>query len=265
MQEERSDGLERWPECHAGGSSPEGFSEHDEACLNCPEKFSCLPLSVEKGLARSVEEDAEVVAVTRGKLVIADALVRQQARAKFLALRQDIPQELLPDALREAPANEQTGPVGAPPAPPTLTLVTSPHDCLPKAGARAKRNWDSAPKEISEQEMAAHLAPTRFKERGVRISQPFQLEVGMQLIRQKRDRSVVVTLRSNGFEYEGKIYPTLSAAAIASEHRSVSGNDFFNLEHPSSEIRAADGTILARGEKKGLPTPASEDTTAVST
>lgn len=266
QEQELTEGPERWPECHAGGSNPEGYSEHEEACPQCPDKFTCLPMSVEKGLTRGIEADPEVVAVTRGKLSLADALARLTKRSKLLSTRQEVPQELLPEALREEPANEQMTPEEPPPP---LTLIKTPP---PPPGSmkvngttRPKRNWDSTPKEISEQEMSALLAPTRFKERGVRVGQPFTLEVGMRLVRHKRDRVVVVALRATGFEFAGKIYPTLSAAAIASEHRSVSGNDFFSLEHPTAEIWAADGAVLARGEKKHLPSDAPEDTTAVST
>lgn len=238
---------ERLPDCHAGGTTPEGYSASEETCPQCPEKFTCLPLSVEKGL--STDGDPEVTAVQEGRIALPVVQERMQTRARLISERKDVPLELMPQALVAAqPANEQT--LFDDEAAPRMELVPPPNG--PKTGTRAKRNWDSKPREISEQEMQVLLAPTNFKERGVRIGQPLVLEVGMQLVRRKRDREVVVLLRATGFEFAGKIFATLSAAAIASEHRSVSGNDFFSLVHPSAEIRAADGRVLARGGEAGV-------------
>ena len=59
---------------------------------------------------------------------------------------------------------------------------------------------------------------------------PRQPEPGAMLTRRYRGRTIVVTVRQDGYEYEGKIYGSLTAVAKAVTSGShQSGNAFFGL------------------------------------
>jgi DNA-directed RNA polymerase specialized sigma24 family protein len=82
--------------------------------------------------------------------------------------------------------------------------------------------------------------------RRIRIGQPFDLQLGMQIVRKKREGEIVITLVDNGFECDGVIYSSLSTAAMYQERRIVSANAFFNLEqNKCTEIRNKRGKPIA--------------------
>lgn len=87
-------------------------------------------------------------------------------------------------------------------------------------------------REITEDQMA--LALSRVK-----LGQPFELGIGMEIVRKKRDGSeVAVKITKNGFVMDGETYSSLSAAGQWASKRAVSGNDFFNVEtYSCTEIR----------------------------
>jgi hypothetical protein len=64
----------------------------------------------------------------------------------------------------------------------------------------------------------------------LRISADRRLPMpGTVLTRQYKGRTVVVTILPNGFEYEGKVYRSLSAVATAVTGTHWNGYHFFNL------------------------------------
>lgn len=78
----------------------------------------------------------------------------------------------------------------------------------------------------------------------VKIGTPFDLAVGMELVRKNRDGSeTVIKLAKNGFVYEGVAYPSLTAAAMNVVKRSINGNTMFSV--------VASHCTLVRG--KGVP------------
>jgi hypothetical protein len=80
----------------------------------------------------------------------------------------------------------------------------------------------------------------------IRIGQSFPLELGMKIVRKKRDGELVITLCENGFEMEGVVYSSLSTAAMYAERRIVSANAFFNLEsNKCTEVRDKRGKPIA--------------------
>lgn len=95
------------------------------------------------------------------------------------------------------------------------------------------------------------LTPEQMKQalERVRIGQPFDLKVGMQIVRRRRGKKggeVVVHLRKNGFEVDGTVYSSLSTAAMYVERRVVSANAWFHLEnHKCTEIRDENGVPIA--------------------
>lgn len=234
------------PDCHSNGEQPEGYSPKEETCPQCIYKFTCLPIAVEKGLAESLRLDFEVLAVRNGRMEFATAFDRMEQRAKYIRDKKPIPAELrtnacvdlVSDLLQAAREKEEQAAAAEP-------------DELPRrlTTRDRRRNWAPYPKTISPEQMRHLLSCPDFKKRGVRIGQPFQLEIGMAIVHRKKTREVVVHLRETGFEFNGTMYPTLSAAAIAIERRSVSGNDFFSLQNLGVEIRDASGMVLVRGGK----------------
>lgn len=61
------------------------------------------------------------------------------------------------------------------------------------------------------------------------LTDPDQLMPGMQLVRQYKGRLIEVTVAEDGFQYEGKVYKSLTAVAGAVTGGHWSGNLFFNL------------------------------------
>lgn len=99
----RSRALEL-PDCHATGKSAEGYDPSEETCQDCAEKYTCMPLSIERGsLAGDLTMDREVetVLATPGQPVLRlldFVLQRQAERAKLRAARQAVPERLTIDA-----------------------------------------------------------------------------------------------------------------------------------------------------------------------
>lgn len=91
------------------------------------------------------------------------------------------------------------------------------------------------PRTLDAEQMAAALGR-------VKLGQTFDLTIGMEIVRKKRDGSeVVVKIAKDGFVMEGVTYPSLSAAGQWASKRAVSGNDFFNVTtYSCTEIRGKD-------------------------
>lgn len=85
------------------------------------------------------------------------------------------------------------------------------------------------------------LSPEQMKEALARakIGAPFDLTVGMKVIRHRRSgEDVIVELRKDGFHMDGETYPSLTACAMWAERRMRSGNDYFSVEaHDCVEIK----------------------------
>ncbi len=101
------------------------------------------------------------------------------------------------------------------------------------------------PKELTPDAMATVLGR-------VQLGQPFDLGTGMQLVRKLRGgEEQVVTIKKNGFEFGGAIYPSLTAAAMWATQRSVNGNTHFGVGSQScTEIRGP-GVPNGRYSKEG--------------
>ena len=85
-----------------------------------------------------------------------------------------------------------------------------------------------APKKLDKEKMAKSL------ER-LQLGTSFDVAVGMQLIQKRRSgNDVIVKIKKDGYEWDGDVYGSLSAACMWATHRSVSGNDMFNFTKHSN-------------------------------
>jgi hypothetical protein len=89
----------------------------------------------------------------------------------------------------------------------------------------------------------------------VKLGQTFDLAVGMEIVRKRRDGGeVVVKIAKDGFVMDGVTYPSLSAAGQWASKRAVSGNDFFHTQtYSCTEIRGKGvpgGVFSKQGEGK---------------
>lgn len=91
------------PECHARGTSPQGYNTEDVVCHQCPDKFTCLPEALEKKLlAGQVSMDREVESVLAGKLAYDAAIARMRKRQAILAAGEKVPAALSPGPVPRA-------------------------------------------------------------------------------------------------------------------------------------------------------------------
>lgn len=68
-------------ECHADGKEPQGYDPGEATCQQCPDKFTCLPRSIEKGLVKlKLSADREVEAVLSDRITFDDAIARMKRR-----------------------------------------------------------------------------------------------------------------------------------------------------------------------------------------
>ena len=127
------------------------------------------------------------------------------------------------------PNKPETKPEGAPKRKGKAPIPTANRVAIYGAG---KERWLPQPRALTEDQMAAALGR-------VRLGQSFDLAIGMEIVRKKRDGSeVVVKIAKDGFAMDGVTYPSLSAAGQWASRRAVSGNDFFNVEvYSCTEIR----------------------------
>lgn len=257
--------------CHANGADPQGYDRDDTDCHNCPDKFSCLPAALAQGLVvGSISDDREVEAVNDGTMQYRTAIERMKQRYRLLVTGANIPDELsvhyeadaeptqvrakpvavVPEPEPEAkpePVPEDHAfvpPKAKPPAPKAgKKKVRVPRSALRTAeGVPTMRNGKALPpiRQVTEAKMARALGR-------VKIGQPFDLQLGMQLVRKtKSGDTIIVKLRPTGFELDGVIYSALSTALMYRLRKVVSGNDYFNLNtNQCTEIWAADGSVLA--------------------
>lgn len=95
-----------------------------------------------------------------------------------------------------------------------------------------KHRWLPMPRGVTEANLIRAI-------KRIDIGQPFDLAIGMQIVRRRRTGSeIVVTITTEGFMMDGVVYPSLSAAGQWASRRYVSGNDFFHLDKSGmTEIR----------------------------
>lgn len=127
------------------------------------------------------------------------------------------------------------------PAPKKPVKKPAPKKKRAAADGDKKRTALPRSREVTEEKMIRAMAK-------IKLGLDLGLEFGYQIIRRTRDNKVhKVTLRKNGFEYDGKLYSSLSACAqiaVSLPHRS--GNDFFNLlAWHCTEVRNGRGKIIA--------------------
>jgi len=100
------------------------------------------------------------------------------------------------------------------------------------------------PRSLSTEEMSEALGRLDF-------GQKFDLAVGMEIVRKRRaGEQTVVRIAKDGFIWNGTTYPSISAAVMWAEQRSVSGNDFFSIvKHGCTQIqgKAVPGNVVSRG------------------
>ena len=72
---------EQMPSCYPDGPSPAGYDPKDSTCHECRDKFSCLPLAIERRLVSiRLDADLEVDAVLDGRMEFLDAIGRMKRR-----------------------------------------------------------------------------------------------------------------------------------------------------------------------------------------
>lgn len=134
-------------------------------------------------------------------------------------------------------------------APPKKKASPKKKKAAPKASGakkkRAKKGTDSkplpSPRAVTEEQMLKSMEK-------IRLGAVIDLEFGHQLVRKNRDSSEsVVTLTKQGYEFNKKVYGSLSAAAmVAADSPFRSGNDFFNLKSSGcTEVRDKNGKVIA--------------------
>ena len=304
------------PDCHADGKNPEGYDEGDKTCWGCPDKFVCLPKSIDKKLIDStLDADCEVKGVLSKTMTYAEALVRMQHRQNLIADKKPVPKDLStqpPEGALSKPENisgkeqtdsdeidseqtnggktmaekkkngkpKKTAAKGKPKAPPKPAAASTNKNDKPEAQppapkakpkakpkvkpapkkkaaskpkgekkSRAKKGTDSKPlpkpRAVTEEQMLKSMGK-------IKLGEPIDLDYGMQLVRKDRnDNELIVTLTKQGYEFKGKVYGSLSAAAmVAADSPFRSGNDFFNLVSSGcTEVRDKNGKVIA---KKGM-------------
>lgn len=118
----------------------------------------------------------------------------------------------------------------------------------PRALVSAPGQFGASPREIDAALMTTMLHGGEGSHVGVRIGSWFPLEVGHRLVRKTKHGEIEIVFRETGFEWGGKIYPSLSAAAQAAHdgRRCVSGNEFFNMQRYKRlvDVRNQRGEVL---------------------
>jgi hypothetical protein len=84
------------PDCHPQGPKPIGYDPGESECVNCRDKFTCLPRSIDGGLVQLTRKaDLEVDAVLEGRIGFMDAIGRMKRRlARAKAKEKILPEEL---------------------------------------------------------------------------------------------------------------------------------------------------------------------------
>ena len=263
--------AEALPECHTRGQEPQGYDPDDGVCWNCRDKFTCLPDAVDHGLVdEGVHVDREVEAVLAGNMTLRMAVERMRTRLTIMNRGADIPLDLQvsspietkthtkpppppepvaePEPVRVSqeaaasaiavPAKKKTvkkKPTRRAPAPDVSKLVDA-------QGRPTLKNGKPLPpiRPNTKKQMATALAR-------VKIGQPCDLEVGMQLVRKTKDgEHVAVKIKPLGFELDGVLYSSLSTAIMYRLRKMQSGNAYFHLQNNQcTELWDADGHVLA--------------------
>jgi hypothetical protein len=111
----------------------------------------------------------------------------------------------------------------------------------PPAGVKKKIWWGPTPRSLTEEQMIKSMEKIKL---GVAVD----LDFGMQLVRKRRDGGEsVVTLTKQGYEVEGELYGSLSAAAWQCANSFRTGNEYFHLVSSAcTEIRDKNGKVIAR-------------------
>lgn len=267
---------EELPECHAKGEQPQGYDVEDGVCWNCRDKFTCLPDAIERGLIDGkLAQDQEVEGVVSGSMTFRMAINRMKARKDIMDRGGTVPHDLEIGHAPEAKSPRAPAPAPAP-EPPTETRarVTKPEAKKAKPTKAAKK---AAPKKAAVK-VAKKAAPKKRKYRKdhrgratmhngkllppvrsntkeqqaaalarVKIGQPFDLKVGMQLVRKtKNGEHIIVKIKPLGFELDGVTYSSLSTAIMYKLRKMTSGNAYFHLEHNHcTEVWSASGKVLA--------------------
>ena len=270
-------GSADFPTCHADSPTPDGtgFDARDAGChTGCSVKFTCLPRAVALGMIPGPvgSVDREVEAVIEGDVTYAFAIARMATRA---AIKGTIPDGLYPtDRLvqkkngeakllataaplaQAAPRAQEPAADVQLPAPRSRRRRKAPRTTPPKPRVGGTYSAERLPKEgtLPEAVMAKRLAEaTSF----LRMPRGRSLEVG-HVIRKSRDSqerpAVEVRVLPNGFGYDGRVYPSLSAVAMAAVlpystavRRNISGAVFFSVAaNKSVEILDQHGTVIAK-------------------
>lgn len=223
-REEKKEMVSTFPPCHPLGLHAEGYDPSDSLCHNCADKVSCLVQTP----SVSLDADAEVRLVVASKhdpslLKLSHIRVRdrQRERIRLEARATPIPEHLQVHSLEILPPSR------------------------PK-------------KTLKEEAKGAKMDPFKMltKIHQIKISQPFDLEIGHVLVRYREDQQhIQVELREEGFflNLDQTLYRSLSGAAKAaycffggSPKAKRPGNNFFNLRRKDTAIVDGDtGAVLA--------------------
>lgn len=95
---------EELSDCHPDGKKPGGYDPADpKMCPICPDKFTCLPLSIKRKLVPKSTVDGEVAAVLSGEMLYDVAIQRMKKRDELLTKGKPIPDDLLPTCVKAKP------------------------------------------------------------------------------------------------------------------------------------------------------------------
>jgi hypothetical protein len=162
------------------------------------------------------------------------------------------PKLVRPKKAPKAPRNEPGGPKAKLPA--SMDLTPNPHGTGKVFGAKgwptviAGGKLKPLPKPRVLDAKAMQEALDRVK-----IGLPFDLKVGMRIVRHRRNgkNPVVVEVKADGFLLDGEQkFASLTACALWAERRMRSGNDYFSVEvHDCVEVIGKDvpGGTFKRG------------------
>lgn len=223
-REEKKEMVSTFPPCHPLGLHSEGYDPSDSLCHNCADKVSCLVQTPSVPL----DVDAEVRLVVASKhdpslLKLSHIRVKDRQRERIRLEARDTP---IPDRLQV-------------------------HNLEMLPPSRPKKSH-------KEETKGAQMDPFKMltKIHQIKISQPFDLEIGHVLVRYREDQQhIQVELREEGFflNLDQTLYRSLSGAAKAaycffggSPKSKRPGNDFFNLRRQNTAIIDGDtGAVLA--------------------
>jgi hypothetical protein len=231
------------PDCHASVDRHAGYDMREPTCWHCAAKTTCLPLTLQLRARKDEVEkiDPEVAAVQTGVLSLEQFYARVRERQRCLDEGRSITATLdhrNPVALR---TQEQRKVEAKRRAKRYLRRQPRAQAVELQSGMGTLSDQFPRPQRVHQQRMEELLNRLNLRAGRVRGRLPFQIDIGMTLIYRGRQESVEIRITSNGFEWRGWYFSSLSTACCHALRRSVSGFDLFDARFRKNCIITGSG------------------------